>query len=258
MSLDALFQQILLTEQKAEEKRRLMNQVKQEIALGHEKVISITKQLDEAKTKLDNEVQLLSEKLFNLELLKKWEESLEKQKSELLNQKGVLLEKFMTTKNIIAMEHVKFLKEVTDFNNEYSLTSNREQLIKKRAKAEICELEEKESILRNEIKSMEHKNAELKMFQQKKNELKQDLRNLQKKVQDLENEIKEAKYNTECLEMEKIQMAAKPQTDPDCIRLKKELESYREDEMENACEALQTEIEFLQMKLLQKNLHSHK
>ena len=47
------------------------------------------------------------------------------------------------------MEHVKFLKEVTDFNNEYSLTSNREQLTKKRAKAEICELEEKESILRN-------------------------------------------------------------------------------------------------------------
>ncbi|KAJ7325232.1 hypothetical protein JRQ81_018252, partial [Phrynocephalus forsythii] len=194
-------------------------------------------------------VQLLSEKFFNLELLKNREESLQKQKCELLNQKSALLKKCTATKKKIATEDVKFLKEITDFNNEYSLTSNREQLIRKRAKAEMCELQEKESILRNEIKSMEHKNAELKMFQQKKNGLKQELLNLQKKTKDLENEIREAKYITECLEMEKIQMAEKPQTDPECIRLKKELESYREDEMENACEALQTEIEFLQMEI---------
>ncbi|XP_062831744.1 coiled-coil domain-containing protein 172 isoform X3 [Anolis carolinensis] len=222
MSLDSLFQQILLTEQKAGEKRRFLHQVKQKITLGYEKAKTLREQLDEAKTKLEEEVQLLSEKFFNLELLKKKEESLEKQKDELLCQRSILLETFMDIKTKNAMQDEKFLKELADFNNEYALTSNRELLIKNRAKAEICELEEKENVLRN----------------------------------DLESKIREAKHTTKCLEMEKIQISEKHQTDPECVRLKKELESYKENEMENACAALQTEIEFLQMKLLPKKSYS--
>ncbi|XP_061490366.1 coiled-coil domain-containing protein 172 [Rhineura floridana] len=258
MNLDSLFQQILLTEQKAEEKRHLIHQVKEEITIGNEKAKQLTEQLDEEKRKLEVEVQFLSEKLFDLELLKKREESLEKQKAELLNRKAILLETFMDTKRKIATEDEKFLKEITDFNNEYGLTAKREFLIKKRVKAEICELEEKENVLRNEIESMEHENVQLKMFQLKKNELKKDLFTLQRKLKVLEDEIREAKCITKCLETEKIKISEKPQTDPECVRLKKKLESYREEEMENACEALQTEIEFLQMKLLQKNLQSNK
>ncbi|XP_042312137.1 coiled-coil domain-containing protein 172 [Sceloporus undulatus] len=257
MSLDSLFQQILLTEQKAEEKRRHLHQVKQEIALGHEKAKQLRQQLDEAKSKLEDEVQLLSEKFFHLEILKKREESLEKQKAELLCQKSILLETFMEIKRKNATEDDKFLKELTDFNNEYALTSNREILIKKRIQAEICELEEKENVLRNEIESMEHKNAQLKMFQLQKNELKEDLFTLQKKLKGFENEIREAKCTTKYLEMEKNQISEKPQTDPECVRLKKELETYKENEMENVCAALQMEIEFLQMKLLPKK-SSHK
>ncbi|XP_060623007.2 coiled-coil domain-containing protein 172 [Anolis sagrei] len=256
MSLDSLFQQILLTEQKAGEKRRLLQQVKQKITQGHEKAKILREQLDEAKIKLEEEVQLLSEKFFNLELLKKKEESLEKQKNELLCQKSILLETFMDIKRKNATEDEKFLKELADFNNEYALTSDRELLIKKRAKAEICELEEKENVLRNEIESTEHKNAQLKMFQLQKDELKEDLFTLQEKLRDLESKIREAKHITKCLEMEKNKISEKPQTDPECVRLKKELESYKENEMENACAALQTEIEFLQMKLLPKKSYS--
>ncbi|XP_054838369.1 coiled-coil domain-containing protein 172 [Eublepharis macularius] len=258
MSLDSLFQHIFLAEQKSEEKRRLMHQVKQEITVSHEKVKQATEQLDEARRKLEAKVQLLSEKIVDLELLKKLEESLEKQKAELLNQNCILRETLMDSKRKMAIEEDKFLKEITDFNNEYGLTSTRELLIKKRVKAEICDLEERENVLRNEIKSMEHEYVQLKMFQLQKNELKQDFSTLQKKNRDLEEEIREAKIITKCLEAEKIKISEKPQTDAEYVRLKKELESYREDKMENVCEALQTEIEFLQMKLLQKNLQSNK
>ncbi|XP_060097545.1 coiled-coil domain-containing protein 172 [Heteronotia binoei] len=258
MSLDSLFHHILLAEQKSEEKRRLMHQVKQEIALSHEKVKQATEQLDEAKRKLETEVQLLSEKIVDLELLKKREESLEKQKAELLNQNCILLKTLTDSKEKMASEEEMFLKQITDFNNEYGLTSTRELLIKKRVKAEICDLEERENVLRNEIESMERENVQLKMFHLQKNELKQDLSILQKKLKDFEDEIREAKTTTKCLEAEKIKISEKPQTDAEYVRLKKELESYREDKMENVCEALQTEIEFLQMKLLQKNLQSNK
>uniref|UniRef100_A0A670IFJ7 Coiled-coil domain-containing protein 172 n=1 Tax=Podarcis muralis TaxID=64176 RepID=A0A670IFJ7_PODMU len=127
----------------------------------------------------------------------------------------------MGTKKKIAIEDERFLKEITEFNSEYGLTSKRELLIKKRVKAEICELGEKENVLRNGIVSFS----------------------------DLEEEIREAKNTTKCLETEKNKISEKPQTDPECARLKKKLESYREDEMENACEALQTEIEFLDLGL---------
>lgn len=49
----------------------------------------------------------------------------------------------------MAIKEENFLKEITDFNNEYELTSSRELLIKKQVQAEICELEEKENVLRN-------------------------------------------------------------------------------------------------------------
>uniref|UniRef100_A0A8D0B8F9 Coiled-coil domain-containing protein 172 n=1 Tax=Salvator merianae TaxID=96440 RepID=A0A8D0B8F9_SALMN len=155
------------------------------------------------------QIQLLSEKLFSLELLKKREESLQKQKTEVLKQKSNLLETYMDAKRKIAAEDEKFLKAITDFNNEFGLTSNRELLIKETVKAEMCDLEEKEKVLRNEIKTMEHKNAELKMFQLQKNELEQDLFTLQKKLK----EIIEAKQITKCLEAEKIKISEKPQTD---------------------------------------------
>ncbi|KYO40527.1 coiled-coil domain-containing protein 172 [Alligator mississippiensis] len=91
MSLDALFQQILLTEQQAEEKRRLTHRVKLEIKRNHEQVMAIKEELREAKIQLETKVQHLSEKLFYLELLKKREDSIEKQKVELVNQKSILL-----------------------------------------------------------------------------------------------------------------------------------------------------------------------
>ncbi|XP_032081498.1 coiled-coil domain-containing protein 172 [Thamnophis elegans] len=252
MNLDSLFQQIFLVEQKAEEKRCLMHQVKQEISKNHEKANEITQQLGEEKQKLEIEAQLLSEKLFNLELFKKRKESLEKQKADLLSQKNTNLEAYKNLKTKIAEEDETFLKEIKNFNNEYGLILNRELVIKKRAQTEIGELDQKESLLRKEIESMEHETIQLKIFHLQKNELKQDLSTLQRKLRDFEKKLAETKSITNGLELEKITISEKLQTDPEYIRLKKQLENYKEDETENACEALQMEIEFLQMELLQK------
>lgn len=46
-------------------------------------------------------------------------------------------------------EEENFIKEITDFNNEYGLTCNRELLIRKKVKTEICDLETKANILKN-------------------------------------------------------------------------------------------------------------
>uniref|UniRef100_A0A8C3S6V7 Coiled-coil domain-containing protein 172 n=1 Tax=Chelydra serpentina TaxID=8475 RepID=A0A8C3S6V7_CHESE len=189
-------------------------------------------------------VQQLSEKLFCLQLLKKREDILKKKKAELMNQRSIFLKIFSDTKRKMIEEEENFIKEITDFNNEYGLTCNRELLIRKKAKTEICDLETKANILKNEMESMERENVQLNALQLQKNELKQDLFTLQSK---LKEQLRDAEDITKCLEAEKVKVSEKPQTDIECLRIKKELEIYKEDDLENVCEALQTEIEFLQM-----------
>ncbi|NXE52042.1 CC172 protein, partial [Casuarius casuarius] len=163
-------------------------------------------------------VQHLSEKLFYLELLKKREDSLEKQKVELINQKSALLKIFVYAKRKMTEEEDNFTREVTEFNNEYGLTSNRDLLIKKKVKSEINDLENETALLKSEMESMEHKNGQLNALQLQKNEIKQDLFALQSKLKDLEKVIREAKGITKDLEAEKVQVTEKPQTDPECLR----------------------------------------
>ncbi|NXQ63983.1 CC172 protein, partial [Anthoscopus minutus] len=163
-------------------------------------------------------IQHLSVKQFNAEILKKCEDSLEKQKAELINQRTSLLKIMVYAKRKIAEEEDNFTREVTEFNNEYGLTNNRDLLIKKKVKTEINDLENEAALLKNEIESMEHKNVQLNSLQLQKNELKQDLFTLQSELKELEKVIREAERMTENLEAEKVQVTEKPQTDPECLR----------------------------------------
>ncbi|KAM6306350.1 coiled-coil domain-containing protein 172 [Aegotheles albertisi] len=252
MNLDAFFQQIQLTEKQAGEKRRLIQQAKFDINRCYEKNNQIKEELSAAKMKLETKVQHLSEKQFYLEILKKREDSLEKQKAELINQKGCLLKTVTEAKRKICEEEDNFTREITEFNNEYGLTSNRDLLIKKKVKTEINDLENEAALLKTEMESMEHKNVQLNALQLQKSELKQCLFTLQSELKDIEKAIEEAERMTKDLEAEKVHVAEKPQTDPECLRLKKELENCKDDDWESICETLRTEIEILQMNLSQK------
>ncbi|KFP26654.1 Coiled-coil domain-containing protein 172, partial [Colius striatus] len=246
MNLDALFQQIQLTEKQAREKRHLIQQAKLDINRNYEKINQIKEELSTAKFKLETKVQHLSEKQFYLETLKKREDSLEKQKAELINQKSSLLKVFVYAKRKMTEEEDNFIREVTEFNDEYGLMSNRDLLIKKKVKTEINDLENEAALLKNEMESMQHENVQLNALQLQKKELKQNLFTLQSKLKDLEETIRETKRMTKDLEAEKVQVTKKPQTDPECLRLKKELENCKDDGWESICETLRAEIEVLQ------------
>ncbi|NWU99707.1 CC172 protein, partial [Upupa epops] len=246
MNLDVLFQQIQFTEKQAKEKRFLIQQAKCDINRGYERINQIKEELSTAKLKLETKVQQLFEKQFYLEVLKKREDSLEKQKAELINKKSNLLKIFVYAKRKITEEKDNFTREITEFNSEYGLTSNRDLLIKKNLKTEINDLENEAALLRNEMKTMEHESVKLHELHLQKNDLQQELLTLRSELKDLEKVIKEAKKKTKDLEAEKVQITEKPQSDPECLRLKRELESCRDDDWESICETLRTEIEILQ------------
>uniref|UniRef100_A0A8C5J4M5 Coiled-coil domain-containing protein 172 n=1 Tax=Junco hyemalis TaxID=40217 RepID=A0A8C5J4M5_JUNHY len=148
----------------------------------------------------------------------------------------------------ITEEEDNFTREITKFNNEYGLTSNRDLLIKKKVKIEINDLENEAALLKNGKSYI--KPVYLGLTQIDKIQL---FISTELKVwSDIEeNErikvIREAERMTKDLEAEKVQVTEKPQTDPECLRLKKELEKCKDDSWESVCETLQAEIEILQM-----------
>ncbi|XP_059111965.1 coiled-coil domain-containing protein 172 isoform X1 [Peromyscus eremicus] len=246
MSLESLFQHILFTEHQAEESRRELREVRSEITRCRGKMKKATEDLDEEKVKLESKVQQFSEKSFLLELLKTHENALERQCSEIMNQRDALLQALEATKKKATKEEEKFIKEITDFNDEYEITKKRDILMKENIKMEIADLEKQANVLRGEMKSMECNNAQLQELQKQKSQLLKELFILQKELKVLKDEETEAIYTTKYLEAEKIKVKEKPQYDAECLRLKQELDLYKEDEMESVCKVLQTEVEFLE------------
>ncbi|KAB1271586.1 Coiled-coil domain-containing protein 172, partial [Camelus dromedarius] len=138
-------------------------------------------------------VQQFSEKAFLLQLLKTHESALERQCSEITNQRNMLLQTFEATKRKVTEEEEKFIKEITDFNNEYEITKKREHLMKENVKIEISDLENQANILKRDCKNF----LNCLGFEDKKNE---------------------AICTTKHLEAEKIKINEKPQNDAECLR----------------------------------------
>ncbi|XP_059517969.1 coiled-coil domain-containing protein 172 [Myotis daubentonii] len=257
MSLESLFQHILSSEHLAQESRRRMREVRAEVSRCRDHMRTATEELNEEKIKLESKVQQFCEKSSLLQLLKTHENALERQCSEIINQRSILLQTFEATKKKVIEEEEKFIKEITDFNNEYEITKKRELLMKENVKIEISDLENQANILKKEMQSMEHDSGQLKELQKQKSELMQELFTLQRNLKVFEEKKNEAICTTKYLEAEKIKISEKPQNDAECLRLKKELELYKEDDMQSVYEALQTEIEFLELTLAQKDLQEN-
>ncbi|KAB0352136.1 hypothetical protein FD754_016993, partial [Muntiacus muntjak] len=172
------------------------------------------------KCKIIFSVQQFSEKAFFLQLLKTHENALERQCNEITNQRNMLLQTFEATKRRVTEEEEKFIKEITDFNNEYELTKKRELLMKENVKIQISDLENQANILKMEMKSMEHDNALLNELQKQKSELIQELFTLQRKLKGFEDKKNGAICTTKYLEAEKIKISEKPQNDAECLSFK--------------------------------------
>ncbi|XP_029466338.1 coiled-coil domain-containing protein 172 isoform X2 [Rhinatrema bivittatum] len=218
MSLNSLLQHIVLTEQQAQESRRLRLHIKSETNSCHDAIKRTEEEMNEAKVELENKVQQFSERLFTLMLLKKREELLKKQTIKLMKEKNEFIEILEDTKKTMDEERKKFIKEVSEFNNEYGLTNNRSLLIKQKVRTEICALEKEANVLKEEMELMEKENVHLNMLNLQKNALKQELLELQRSLNDIEDQVNEAVDITKCLEAERDKLSQKPQLDPECLR----------------------------------------
>ncbi|XP_069834916.1 coiled-coil domain-containing protein 172 isoform X2 [Dendropsophus ebraccatus] len=249
MSVDSLYQQIVLTEQQAQERRRLFHEVKAEISKCHEKMIEVKERLHEAKRGRECKVTALLEKGLQRDLLRKRQEGLGVQEEELLRESHNLRSTLQKIKEEKTSEEEKFLKEIQDYNNNYGLMVNRRQLLREAAEAESPALDEEIGVLTHDIEALRGENIHLNALLLQRDVIQRELSEVQETLRGLDKEISAAAGITKNLEAEKLTISQKPQSDGECLRLKKELESYREEKMESAYEALCAEIELLQQKL---------
>ncbi|KAM7385230.1 hypothetical protein PAMP_001324 [Pampus punctatissimus] len=246
MSLDTLFQQILLTEQQLTEQTQKLKEVKVAIIKCSEKIKAATDKYENTSEELEVKAQRLSAMRLQRDLMKKCEDQMLKQVEELLCQKSHLREHLAKIKRESKEEQENFLQEISRFNSDFSLRGNRETVFESQAHAEILNLEKEVESLYKEMELMSQRNSHVSSMQEEKRALQLKLQGLQNIWKDLDQQLREAETMTESLRAESLFVSQKPLTDSTCLRLRKELEMHKEGELELLREALNSELQFLQ------------
>ncbi|XP_070771944.1 coiled-coil domain-containing protein 172 [Enoplosus armatus] len=249
MSLDSLFQQILRTEQQLTEQTQKTKEVKVAIIRCNEKIKSATEKYEKTNEELDKKAQQLSAMRLQHDLMKKCEDQMLKQIEELLRQKSHLRERLAKIKRESKNEEENFLQEISRFNSDFSLRGNREIVFECQTHTEILDLKREVESLYKEMELASHSNSHMSAMQEEKRALQFKLRGLDNIQKDLDRQLNEAEATTESLRAETLFVSQKPLTDSTCVRLRKELEMYKEGELELLRETLSSEIQFLKSKL---------
>ncbi|XP_041804129.1 coiled-coil domain-containing protein 172 [Chelmon rostratus] len=249
MSLDTLFQQILISEQQLTEQTQKIKEVKVAIIRCNEKIKNATEMYEKTNEELDKKAQELSAMMLQRDLMKKCEDQMLKQIEELLCQKSHLRERLAKIKSESKEEAENFLQEISTFNSDFSLRGNREMVFESQKHTEILDLEWEVESLYKEMELLSCRNSHMSSMQEEKRALHLELQGLNNIQRDLNQQLNEAEAVTESLRVERLFVSQKPLTDSTCLRLRKELEMHKEGELELLREALGSEIQFLKSKL---------
>ncbi|XP_073337692.1 coiled-coil domain-containing protein 172 [Pagrus major] len=249
MSLDTLFEQILLSEHQLTEQTQQFKEVEAAIIRCKEKIKTATEKYEKTKKELDMKARQSSAMQLQRDLMKKTEDQMLKQIEEMLCQKSRLGERLAKIKKESKEEEENFLQEISKFNSDFSLRGNRETVFKSQTHTELLDLETEVESLHEEMELMSRRNSHMSFIQEEKRALQLELQGLDNIQRDLDRQLIEAEAMTESLRAESLFVSQKPLTDSTCLRLRKELDMHKEGELELLREALSSEIQFLKSKL---------
>ncbi|XP_060727723.1 coiled-coil domain-containing protein 172 isoform X3 [Tachysurus vachellii] len=178
VSLDSLYQQILLAEQQTSENTGKLHEVKSSIIKAEKEIKSFTEKLERAYTELDEKAQLESEILLQLKLNKRQQEEMEKKKKDLLEQQNGLREEMERIQREIAEEKEKFMNMIRTFNSDFNLLKNRDLVFHHQTKSEIQTLQSESEALSKEIERLKQEKTQLITLQTEQQSLSAELKGL--------------------------------------------------------------------------------
>ncbi|KAK1905108.1 Coiled-coil domain containing protein 172 [Dissostichus eleginoides] len=249
MSLDTLFEQILVTEQQLTEQTQRIKEVKVAIIRYNEKIKSANEKNEKTNEELETKAQQLSAMRLQRDLMKKSEVQMLKQIQELLGQKSRLTEQLAKIKWECKVEEKNFLEEISRFNGDFSLCKNKAVVSEKQTNTEMLNLQREEDALNTEMDLMSRRNRHMSSLQEEKRVLLLKVQSLKNVQKELDLQLSEAEAMTESLRAEQLFVSQKPFTDNTCLRLRQELQMHEEGELKLLREALGSEIHVLKSKL---------
>lgn len=253
-TIDDLFEKIYQSENLAQKRNNLKNELKQAVQQTNEQL----KDLQEECLSLQGQLLLKQQKLTEEELKSKWltrqEEIFREQKNDLQQQIQALQSKKTELEEERLSEQGRFCQELEEFSARFDLTgqgTRQRELLKHDA---LEKLEQEEMILKEELVLYSKNQLEIDQLSSEKQNLNKQLSHLLNKNKDLsdtlENEVKE----TLTMEEEKIRITNKPQRDPEFISLQRELSEAKSLNLEERCNDHQKEYQQLQQRLWQKKV----
>ncbi|KAK7901411.1 hypothetical protein WMY93_018180 [Mugilogobius chulae] len=249
MSLDSLFQQVLLTEQQLVQQTHKFKEVKVAIIKCKEKIKATKEKFEQVNQELDEKAQQLCTVRLEYDLLRKSEEQIRAHLEELLGTREKLQDNLASIKQQAAEERDMFLEEICKFNSDMSLHTNPENVLQDQEQEVLQELLREEEELNTEMAEMRQSSRHLRRVQEDRRALLLELQSLDTVCTDVEKQQREAEELTQTLRAQSAAVSQKPLTDPTCVRMRSKLETHKEAEMELLREALSSEINYLHSKL---------
>ncbi|CAH1257933.1 CCDC172 [Branchiostoma lanceolatum] len=252
MSLNVLFEQILHSEQRAQERRNLLNDVKSEIAKCQQKVLETRDEQNSLQGKLVVKLQQLAEEELQLKWLETREAILMEQKQKLMKEKEGHEKLLQEVRKEEAEERETFLSELKEFGVAYDLSGDGHVNREESAKKEQQTLKMKELQLENELSSYTEHKRKIEEVEREKKRAEEEVASLRQKHNRLAQVLKEHHKRTADLELNKEELSQAPDMDPEFLRHKDELQVCKDDSMEVVCSALRQELRKLQQLKIKK------
>uniref|UniRef100_A0A3B3DQL3 Coiled-coil domain-containing protein 172 n=1 Tax=Oryzias melastigma TaxID=30732 RepID=A0A3B3DQL3_ORYME len=175
MSLDSLFQQVLLTEQQQSEQIQKLKDVKVSIIKCNEKIKNATEKYENIKEELNKKAPRLCILRLQCDLMRKTEDLMLKHIEELSCQRNHLGESLAKIRRESKEEEEHFLQEISGFNRDFSLQGNKVTLLESQTRSELQLLQREEEALHKEMEAMTAENDHMRAAAEEKNALLLDL-----------------------------------------------------------------------------------
>ncbi|XP_071171414.1 coiled-coil domain-containing protein 172-like isoform X1 [Mytilus edulis] len=249
-SLDDLFEQIIHTERKAQERRSFLNEIKCNVQKFKEKTQEAEREGVCLHGQLATKVQQMNEDEITCKMLQNKQKTLNEQLDILKHEFEVLRNETVEVLSKKNNDTDMFCSEVEEFAIDYSLISNGQSIREREARQEIANLKEKHNCLRRDSQVYEDKkrvvselNEDLQGFEEEKTKL-------ERMVQDLNCKLQDEIRRTE----DKENLLSCPITTPEFVKLQHQLDTLKNENLEEKCNDLQKEMCRLQQLCWQRQL----
>uniref|UniRef100_A0A8C4NCC5 Coiled-coil domain-containing protein 172 n=1 Tax=Eptatretus burgeri TaxID=7764 RepID=A0A8C4NCC5_EPTBU len=194
MNIEMIFEEIIHSEQRALDDRCKLNEVKNKIPKIRGMIQKCYEDISTSEETLDNTGLKLCEEEMDLELLKIRQQSVESKEVEIEKEVHNLKKRMVEEKMRLTVEKDEFIIELNQFLQEYDVTNDA-----------------------REERKQQHQEQFLK--------LKGIIAELEKA---LETDFSQENMNTEALQKERIKVFKELEINPEYLKLKKELQLYKE------------------------------